>query len=168
MRRPLRNAAATVIGVAVTVTAMALVSRASATSSVRVADRDDTSHVLHLDVRFRPFADNYVDIGARGPSIGDPIVFDDRLLNHSGRVVGTEAGTCTVTTVLADGFRTHCVGTARLPGGQIAFQGLVSNAPVKRLAVVGGTGRYRNAAGTLVLTELGHDEAGTLTIRLLR
>ena len=34
------------------------------------------------------------------------------------------------------------------------------------MAVVGGTGRYRTAAGELTVVELGHDEAGTLTIHL--
>lgn len=34
------------------------------------------------------------------------------------------------------------------------------------MAVVGGTGRFRSAAGELTVLELGHDEAGTLTVRL--
>ena len=48
-----------------------------------------------------------------------------------------------ITTALADGFQLHCAGTVSLPGGQLAFQGLVTDAPEKRMAVVGGTGRYR-------------------------
>jgi len=58
------------------------------------------------------------------------------------------------------------VGTVSLAAGQIAFQGLVTDAPEKRMAVVGGTGRYREAAGELTVLELGENEAGTLTIRL--
>ncbi|HEY6746237.1 MAG TPA: dirigent protein [Mycobacteriales bacterium] len=128
------------------------------------AARPDT--VLHYDISFRPQSENYVDIGTPGPGIGDLLVFQDRILDRSGRQVGVEGGTCTITTLLADGFQTHCAGTVLLPGGSIAFQGLVTDAPEKRMAVVGGTGRYRNAAGELTVLELGHDEAGTLTVRL--
>jgi hypothetical protein len=122
--------------------------------------------VLRFDLVFRPQDENYVDVGSPGPGIGDLLVFQDRVLDRTGRQVGVEGGSCTITAILADGFQTHCVGTVSLPGGQIAFQGLVTDKPEKRMAVVGGTGRYRTAAGELTVLELGHDEAGTLTIRL--
>jgi hypothetical protein len=121
--------------------------------------------VLRFDIAFRPQEENFVDIGTPGPGIGDLLVFQDRIL-ASGRQVGVEGGSCTITAILADGFQTHCVGTVSLPGGGIAFQGLVTDKPEKRMAVVGGTGRYRTAAGELTVLELGHDEAGTLTVRL--
>jgi hypothetical protein len=122
--------------------------------------------VLRYDIAFRPQQENYVDIGTPGPGIGDLLVFQDRILDH-GRQVGVEGGSCTITALLpGDHFQTHCVGTVSLAGGQIAFQGLVTDAPEKRMAVVGGTGRYRTAAGELTVVELGHDEAGTLTVRL--
>ncbi|HST63938.1 MAG TPA: hypothetical protein VLM05_02010 [Mycobacteriales bacterium] len=122
--------------------------------------------VLRYDIVFRPQSENYVDIGSPGPGVGDLLVFQDRILDRTGRQVGVEGGTCTITAILADGFQTHCVGTVSLPGGQIAFQGLVTDKPEKRMAVVGGTGRYRDAGGELTVLELGHDEAGTLTVRL--
>jgi len=124
--------------------------------------------VLRYDIVFRPQVENYVDVGTPGPGVGDLLVFQDRILDRHGRQVGVQGGTCTITALLADGFQTHCVGTVSLPGGQIAFQGLVTDAPEKRMAVVGGTGRYRSAAGELTVLELGHDEAGTLTVRLAR
>jgi hypothetical protein len=124
--------------------------------------------VLRYDVRFRPLMDNFVDLAAPGFSIGDQLVFQDRVLDRSGGQVGVQGGTCSITAVLPDGFQVHCVGTVSLPDGQIAFQGLVTNAPEKRMAVVGGTGRYRTAAGELTVLELGENEAGTLTIRLAR
>jgi hypothetical protein len=122
--------------------------------------------VLRYDISFRPQDQNFVDLGTPGPGIGDQLVFQDRILDH-GRQVGVEGGACTITALLpGDHFQTHCVGTVSLPGGQIAFQGLVSDAPSKPMAVVGGTGRFRTAAGTLTVLELGENEAGTLTIRL--
>jgi hypothetical protein len=122
--------------------------------------------VLRYDISFRPQAENFVDVGTPGPGIGDQLVFQDRILDH-GRQVGVEGGSCTITAFLpGDHFQTHCVGTVSLPAGQVAFQGLVSDAPEKAMAVVGGTGRFRTAAGTLTVLELGENEAGVLTIRL--
>jgi hypothetical protein len=95
-------------------------------------------------------------------------VFQDAILDRSGRQVGVQGGTCTITAQLADGTQISCVGTVSLPAGQIAYQGLATDAPRKHLAVVGGTGRYRSAAGELTVLELGENEAGTLTIRLTR
>ena len=131
----------------------------SASAATKPADA-----ALTYDIAFRPQVENFVDIGTPGPGIGDLLVFQDRIL-RAGRQVGVEGGTCTITALLPDGFQTHCAGTVSLPGGTIAFQGLVTDKPEKRMAVVGGTGRYRTAAGELTVLELGHDEAGTLTIR---
>jgi hypothetical protein len=123
------------------------------------------SSVLRYDIAFRPFAENYVDVGTPGAGIGDMLVFQDQILDR-GRQVGIQGGTCTVTALLAGGhFQTHCVGTVSLPGGQIAFQGLVTDAPEKHMAVVGGTGRFRDAGGDLTVLEHG-DDTGTLTVRL--
>jgi hypothetical protein len=123
------------------------------------------STVLRYDIAFRPFEENVVDVGTPGPGIGDMLVFQDRILDH-GRQVGIEGGTCTITALLPGAhFQTHCVGTVSLAAGQIAFQGLVTDAPDKRMAVVGGTGRYRDAGGELTVLELGND-VGTLTVRL--
>ncbi len=143
------------------VAASAAPTAAPATPAARSGDT-----VLRFDLAFRPQDENYVDLGSAGPGIGDLLVFQDRVLDRTGRQVGVEGGSCTITAILADGFQTHCVGTVNLPGGEIAFQGLVTDKPEKRLAVVGGTGRYRTAAGELTVLELGHDEAGTLTVRL--
>jgi hypothetical protein len=121
--------------------------------------------VLRYDIAFRPLPENVVDVGAPGFGIGDMLVFQDRILDH-GRQVGVQGGACTITALLAGGhFQTHCVGTVSLPAGQIAFQGLVTDAPDKHLAVVGGTGRYRDAGGELTVLELGND-VGTLTVKL--
>jgi hypothetical protein len=140
-------------------------SAAAVAGSVQGARGADT--VLRFDIVFRPQEENFVDIGSPGPGVGDLLVFQDRIL-RSGRQVGVEGGSCTITAILTDGFQTHCVGTVSLPGGTIAFQGLVTDKPEKRMAVVGGTGRYRTAAGELTVLELGHDEDGTLTVRLAR
>jgi hypothetical protein len=138
---------------------------AAAVTDPSAAQRPGT--VLRYDIVFRPTDQNYVDLGTPGPGVGDLLVFQDRILDRRGGQVGVEGGSCTITALLpGDHFQTHCVGTVSLPAGQIAFQGLVSDLPEKRMAVVGGTGRYRTAAGELTVVELGHDNAGTLTVKL--
>ena len=136
-------------------------------ASASATPTTDRSNTLDFAVQFRPLMENYVDLGGAGFSVGDLLVFQDTLLDQKGATVGTQGGTCTITAVLPDGFQTHCVGTASLPDGRISFQGLTSNAPVKPLAVTGGTGAYQAAFGDLTLTENG-DDTGTLRIRLNR
>ena len=154
---------AVVVGGAVS--ASAAPTATPATTAATAATAAARSTVLRFDIAFRPFQENFVDVGTPGPGVGDMLVFQDRILDH-GRQVGVEGGTCTITALLAGGhFQTHCVGTVSLRAGQIAFQGLVTDAPDKHMAVVGGTGRYRDAGGELTILELGND-VGTLTARL--
>jgi hypothetical protein len=130
-------------------------------------DRDrGRSTTLEFDANLRPFDQNFVDVGSPGPGIGDLLVFQDDLLAE-GAQVGVQGGTCTVTAVLAEGFQTHCVGAVQLPDGQIAFSGLATEDPVKELAVVGGTDRYRRAGGSYTFVENG-DGTGSVTIELVR
>jgi hypothetical protein len=96
---------------------------------------------------------NYLDLGDKGPTLGEQIVFADTL-SHAGKMVGEDGGTCTVTRVVSQsGLTTHCVATLSLRYGQITVQGLVtfregSEMPFT-VAVTGGTGAYRSAGGEL-------------------
>ncbi|WP_315097701.1 allene oxide cyclase barrel-like domain-containing protein [uncultured Cellulomonas sp.] len=139
------------------------------------------ARVLAFDVQFTGFF--LLDFSADGvrevtsitdpqlsPSRGDQIVFEDVLL-RDGVQVGAGGGACTVTAVVpADPpIALSCQVSYQLADGQVVAQGRASNAPVKTLAVVGGTGRYVGASGELVLTELGNAEnTGTLRITLER
>ena len=154
-----------VIGLGVAAVLVGGAVSASAAPTASSAPAAAKSSVLRYDIAFRPFGENYVDVGTPGAGIGDMLVFQDRILDH-GRQVGVQGGTCTITALLEGGyFQTHCVGTVSLAAGQIAFQGLVTDAPDKHMAVVGGTGRYRDAGGDLTVFENG-DDTGTLTVRL--
>lgn len=167
------KASARVITVAIAAAATLAVTPASGASSRPDDGQGGGNHTLRFDVHFRDFNKNYVDIGAPGPTVGDLLVFRDRLFDPvSHQQVGVEGGTCTITDVQA-GFQTHCVGTVMLADGQICFQGLATDAAVKPLAVVGGTGKYQGASGVLTLVENGDgtntgqdDGTGTLTIAL--
>jgi hypothetical protein len=132
---------------------------ASPTSSGSHHD-DEHDTVLAFDVQFSPL--NYTDLGAPGPSAADLTVFHDVLL-VAGTEAGHEVGSCVQ--VDADGL-SSCTAVITLDdGGTIAFA--LENAPPPRkvLAVTGGSGRYRAAAGDGVLVENG-DGTGTLSLHL--
>ncbi|MEU1802572.1 hypothetical protein [Streptomyces sp. NPDC019937] len=96
---------------------------------------------------------SFVDVGTPGPSQGDEFVLSGDLLQGS-TTVGTFGEVCTLTRVgpVVDSFDQQCVGTLRLPGGDITIQGMISVTaagpePDINLAITGGTGRYRTAHG---------------------
>jgi hypothetical protein len=176
MRRTLVTALVAGLGV-LTLTGGS-VAAASDSDSDSTARSSHGTRTLEFDVRFTDFF--ILDFGPTGvrevtnlqevsPSRGDEIVFEDVLLTD-GTEVGHGGGSCVVTAVdlTADPpLALECDATYELAHGQIAVQGRASNAPVKELAVVGGTGRYVGASGEFTLTENG-DGTGSLVIRLSR
>jgi len=118
------------------------------------AEHGNTQRLVFLG---RPLQQDYIDVGAQGPSLGDYQVFSHELFKD-GRKVGTDGGTCTVTYIPAGGGNTsQCLVTSWLPKGQITTLGLVtfpaqgSPAPFM-VAITGGTGAYRTARGVLTVT----------------
>lgn len=137
------------------------------------------STTLSFDVHFSGFF--LLDFGPTGvrqvtsfqdpfdPSRGDQTMFRDQLLRR-GQVVGHDGGLCTVTEFRpadADPIKLTCQVSFELPDGQITTQGLVTNNPVKHLAITGGSGRYVGATGDTVLTEFGNDD-GSVVFHLVR
>jgi hypothetical protein len=153
---------------------------ANAQSSPDAAGRHSNGSTLSFEVAFSPFflidfSTNGVrsvdDIRQSDPSKGDVSVFQDKLL-RSGKAVGRQAGTCTITALDTDPaaeapLQLSCTVTFEVPGGTIASQGLATNAAVKHLAITGGTGRYVGAQGEATLTEFG-DDTGTVVFHLAR
>jgi Allene oxide cyclase barrel like domain len=105
-----------------------------------------------------------IDLGARGPSVGDERTFYDVLTTGNGRRIGYEGGVCAVENMQPPVF--SCSITFSLPGGQIATQLLTSPGPApKPFAVTGGSGRYRNVHGEGTLIEYGK-RTGSITFHL--
>jgi len=127
--------------------------------SASAGDRGDDDHgdrrqVIRVMSREVDSAD--LDLGKRGFSLGDRFVFSDNLFRHGMRV-GTDHGECMATRIHGSRATFQCTATAVLRRGQITVQGAVTfaedgSAPF-RLAVTGGTGRFRDAGGQLTVHE---------------
>jgi hypothetical protein len=116
---------------------------------------------LEFDVALSPFS--YTDLGEPGPSAADVIVFSDRLL-QDGREVGHEVGSCVL--VDASGLA-NCTAVVTLDGaGTLTYAFENAPPPEKTLAVTGGSGDHRGAAGDGTFVEHG-DGTGTLTLTLV-
>jgi hypothetical protein len=120
-----------------------------------------TAKTLQFDVVFSPFF--YLDLGDKGPSLGDELVFHDLLFSH-GKRVGEDGGSC----VLVEPARTlvNCTLTFSVPGGQITAQGLDTSAATKQFALTGGTGSYQRVRGQGTVVEFGNG-TGSATFHLL-
>jgi hypothetical protein len=99
----------------------------------------------------------FLDLGTPGPSLGDELVFSERLFIR-GREVGESGVVCTVTQAVPpyDVLTFHCVATLSLRKGQITLQGLIEvqgeDDPGPFLvAITGGTGKFRGAGGEAVV-----------------
>lgn len=110
------------------------------------------------DLSGRGGQEKNIDVGRSGPSTGDRFVFWENLFDEDNDRVGRLAGSCDVAQVKRnsngrpkDGFL-QCVGTFRLPDGQITVQGTMWwSDETPTLAITGGTGRYDDASGEVQL-----------------
>ena len=98
----------------------------------------------------RELAVTRVDIGARGTSPGDVEVVRTRLFQRgTGTVIGRGELVCT----FVDSVRSRvCRGTYVLPKGKLVVGGSLLYRSFYELAVLGGTGLFDNARGTLTIT----------------
>ena len=108
------------------------------------------------------------------PQAGQRFVFTDALYRWAGtergRRIGRIEGICTFTNVDPEQFvaTSSCQAYIYLPAGQLLVSGFIrfsEESSILRLPVVGGTGRYSNAHGTVTIKELRSGNSA-LTIRL--
>jgi hypothetical protein len=107
--------------------------------TIRISDRQ-VSHI-------------HVDLGDGGRGAGDQDFYRQLLFNKgiTPKSIGHSDVTCTNT---GTGSMT-CTGTYFLPQGKIMVGGVIGGRLFYELAVLGGTGLYDNARGTLTATYLG-------------
>jgi hypothetical protein len=93
--------------------------------------------------------DATTDTGAAGDSAGDLLTFSNEVFDaKDAKKVGTDQGSCIR---IVPGESYECAFTTILPGGQITVEGPFYDKANSTLAITGGTGRYRNARGTMGL-----------------
>ena len=105
-----------------------------------------------------------VDAGAKGPSLGDEIVFSNKLVQGT-KQVGHEGAVCT--TVSLKRQEAQSIATFSFGGGQITAQALVSlgtSAPYA-VSITGGSGEYEGAEGEVQVRPVSATE-GILTLEL--
>ena len=125
---------------------------ALACAASTAAASGDTTIVIR--VRSLSIATVVNDRPPKGPSAGDRYTLRARLTNvvaQFGRKPGATVGSDSSTLRLTSATRAVIHGVAALPGGTITYSGtgrVGSNDPIP---VVGGTGRYVGARGTLTV-----------------
>ena len=108
-----------------------------------------TAGTLHLVEKIVSFTE--VDVRPRGVSQGDSFVYRSDLLDPGGDKVGRGGGECVSLRPAGGGLGlTGCDSVLELDGGQLAYTGFFDFSGARgSMPVIGGTGRYRNAAGQL-------------------
>ena len=97
----------------------------------------------------RATSDKVTDTGDKGDSAGDVLTFANDVYDENNQTkVGSDNGMCFRTAV---GKAWECVWTLTLADGQITVEGPYYDAGDSVAAITGGTGKYMNARGEMVL-----------------
>ena len=97
----------------------------------------------------RPVGETTVDLGAKGDSIGDMLVFANGVFDAANKTqLGSDQGYCVRTIV---GKSWECIWTLTLKAGQITVEGPFMDEGDSLFAVTGGTGKYAGAKGSMKL-----------------
>jgi hypothetical protein len=119
-----------------------------------------TDNVAVLHLRGVQVESQFVDVAPKGdgPSLGDAFVLSQNLF-RDGNKVGISGVVCTFVRIQHPPGAVECVITARIGGDQLTVQGLSFDQPRNVFAITGGTGRWRNAGGQVVVRDVSETEA---------
>jgi hypothetical protein len=151
-----------------------LVAAALAGASIAASARPE----LTLTLFGRNLEASYSDLGPAGTSQGDVRVINRELFTRQGKRAGRTTSTCLVVEVADDPNEkvlANCTTVNRLAGGDIVSIGLIGYRdasdlrPPKRSvqAIVGGTGVYTAAGGTLSFEPLRNGDT-RIILHILR
>jgi allene oxide cyclase len=150
----MKRALGTVVGATAIVVLVVAVTASGKQPAPSRHGGDHGHHGTAITVIEHATNDTTTDTGATGDSVGDVLTFANDLFDAGNtQKAGTDQGYCL--RVVA-GASYECTWTSFLPGGQIVVSGPFYDAKDSTLAITGGTGRYRNARGTMDL----HARAG--------
>jgi allene oxide cyclase len=97
----------------------------------------------------RPVGETTVDLGAKGDSVGDMLVFANGVFDAANKTqIGSDQGYCVRTIV---GKSWECFWTLTLKAGQITVEGPFMDEGDSLFSVTGGTGKYAGAKGSMKL-----------------
>ena len=116
-------------------------------------DSDAATGPATIRITDRQTSFERVDVGRRGRSAGDMEVVNALVFNRriTPRALGHVEFVCTYTV----GINRTCRGTLFMPRGKIVVGGTMRYRQFYELAILGGTGLYDNARGTLTVTRIG-------------
>jgi allene oxide cyclase len=110
------------------------------------SERDTTRTFTVVE---RAVTDTVIDNGTTGDSIGDLLGFGNPIYTAANTVkVGNDQGSCVRTAV---GRAWECSWTTILDRGSLVVQGPFYDAADSTLAIIGGTGAWKNARGEMKL-----------------
>ena len=94
------------------------------------------------------------DLGAKGLTPGDGVTFTTKVRDMRGRPLGDSGGQCALMSGHTEATSVyHCTQTYRLGHDQLIVAGVLDfNLSDNTWAVLGGTGRYRDAHGQVTFT----------------
>lgn len=115
-----------------------------------------------ITINDRQVSVSRLDLGSRGTSPGDVEIVRSTLLERGTRtVIGRSELVCT----FVDSARSRvCRGTYILPKGKLEVGGSILYRQFYDLAVLGGTGLYDNARGTLTVTRMSRGPVRNLVL----
>ncbi len=144
MKVPKMNVRAGVLVLGLVVLAVAL-------ATLREGRSDAATGPAQIRITDRELRVTRVAIGTKGTSPGDLEIVAQQLYN--ARVTSRSIGRADlVCTFIGTGRSRICRGTYALPRGKIVVGGSLEFRQFYDLAVLGGTGLYDNARGTLTVT----------------
>jgi hypothetical protein len=116
-----------------------------------------TGHTLLVHEKFTRTSTQ--DIGKKGVSMGDRLVFATEVRDLKGRKLGIGAGDCVVFGGTTDtDAQYNCTESYRLDGDRLFVGGIFAfSSKVNKWVIMGGTGRYRGASGEVDFTTLAPD-----------
>ena len=153
---------------AVAVLLFALLGTGASASGSRDKDDDDVTVIRVTEMIVQ---EAEIDLGEPGESLGDQFVTSSDLF-RAGEKVGVDGVVCTLVRLEPRVSATaQCVATAEFRKGQITVQGLLTFSEETegepfRLAITGGTGKYKEAHGELKVVEVSETES-RLTFKII-
>jgi hypothetical protein len=129
------------------------------------AGDDEKSRTIELVTISDPRAEAYADLGERGDSAADLATFSEEA-RQDGKPVGRTFGSCTVSGTEREP-RGVCSLTTELDEGKIAAAGTIDfrrEDQPQDIPIVGGTGEFENASGTVTLGRAGQETPLTITV----